>query len=252
MADRLKPVLIVPDAHVPYHSEDAWQLMMDVARDLKPETVVVIGDLVDFYAVSSHSKDPKRATQFPEEIAAAKTKVAELESLGAKKMIYCEGNHEDRLARYLRDKAPELFGVVDVPSLLGLERWEFVPYRDHTKSGKIHYTHDVGSSGRNAVFRCLDTYQHSVATGHTHRIAYIVEGNAVGEVKLSAQFGWLGDVNQIDYLHRAKSKKDWALGFGVGYEDSQTGHTFLVPIPIVDNRTVFNGKLYKAPAKRKR
>jgi hypothetical protein len=247
-SERLRSVLIVPDLHAPYHDEDAWQLMMEVARDLKPETIVVIGDFADFYAVSSHSKDPARAAQLGEELNVVKAKRAELDALGATTKIFCEGNHCHRLQRYLRDKAPELFGLVDIPGLLGLDdSWEFVEYRNHTRRGAVHYTHDTGHAGRNAAFRSLDTYQHSVVTGHTHRLVYVVEGNAVGQPKLSAQFGWLGDVNEIEYLHRAKAKKDWALAFGVGYEDVQTGHTFLVPVPILEYRCVFNGKLYKAP-----
>jgi hypothetical protein len=249
---RLSPVLIVPDVHAPFHDEDAWQLMMEVARDLRPETIVVIGDLADFYAVSSHSKDPERVIGLVGEIAVARQKRAELDSLGAKTKIFCEGNHETRLGRYLRDKAPELFGIIDVPLVLELEEngWDFVSYRDHRRRGAVHYTHDTGASGRYAAFKSLDIYQHSVVTGHTHRLVYIVEGNAVGQAKVSASFGWLGDVTQIDYMHRAKAKKDWALAFGIGYEDSQTGHTFLVPVPIVEYRCVFNGKLYKAPGLR--
>lgn len=251
--DRLRPILIVPDVHAPYHDEDAWQLMLDVARDLKPETIVCIGDLADFYAVSAHSKDPSRATRLKDELRVVKEKRAELDALGATTKIFCEGNHEYRLARYLRDKAPELFEIIDVPSVLGLTEndWEFIPYRNHTRRGKVHYTHDTGASGRYAAFKSLDTYQHSVVTGHTHRLLYIVEGNAVGDAKLSASFGWLGDVDQIDYMHRATSKKNWALAFGIGYEDTQTGHTFLTPMPIVQYRCVFNGKLFKSPALRK-
>lgn len=249
VGDRLKPILVVPDVHAPYHDEDAWQLMLDVARDLKPETIVCIGDLADFYAVSAHSKDPARAITLKDEIKIVKEKRSELDSLDASEKVFCEGNHENRLGRYLRDKAPELFEILDVPSVLGLTEngWEFIPYRNHKRRGKVHYTHDTGSSGRYAAFRSLDMYQHSVITGHTHRLLYIVEGNAVGDAKLSASFGWLGDVDQIDYMHRAKAKKDWALAFGVGYEDRQTGHCFLVPVPIVQYRCVFNGKLYKSP-----
>jgi predicted phosphodiesterase len=252
--DRLAPVLVVPDLHAPYHDEHAWQLMLDVARDLKPEVIVCIGDLADFYAISAHSKDPTRATKLQDEVRVVREKRAELDALGAVRKIFCEGNHCYRLGRYLRDKAPELFGIIDVPGVLGLDEagWEFIEYRNHKRRGSVHYTHDTGASGRYATFKSLDTYQHSVVTGHTHRLVYVVEGNAVGDAKLSASFGWLGDVNQIDYMHRAKAKKDWALAFGVGYEDTQTGHTFLVPIPIVDYRCVFNGKLYKAPGKRKR
>lgn len=249
--DRLSPMLIVPDVHAPFHDVHAWNLMMDVARDLKPETVVVIGDFIDCAAVSTHSKDPARKSSLKEEVSVAKELRAELEDLDAKTYVFCEGNHCDRLRRYLWDKAPELYGLVDIPTLLGLDdRWEFVPYRNHTKRGAVHYTHDVGHAGRYAAYQTLDTYQHSVVTGHTHRLSYVVEGNAVGDAKLSAQFGWLGDVEQVDYMHRAKARKFWALGFGIGYEDRQTGHNFLTPVPIVSYRAVVNGKLYKAPTLR--
>lgn len=251
--DRLRPVLVVPDTHAPYHDEDAWQLMLDVARDLEPEVIICIGDLADFYAVSAHSKDPSRKANLKNEVQVVREKRAELDALGAQEKIFCEGNHEYRLGRYLQDKAPELFDFIDVPSILELPQngWEFIPYRSHRRRGAMHYTHDVGSAGRYAAFRALDMYQHSNATGHTHRLLYIVEGNAVGDAKLSASFGWLGDVSKVDYMHRAKAQKDWALAFGVGYEDQQTGHAFLVPVPIVEGRCVFNGKLYKTPRLRK-
>lgn len=220
---------------------------MDVARDLKPKTVVVLGDLLDCYSISTHSKDPRRKANLRDEVETCKALRADLDSLKAERYVFCEGNHEDRLRRYLWDKAPELFGLIDIPSLLQLgPKWEFIAYRNHTKRGAIHYTHDVGHTGRYAAHQTLDTYQHSVASAHAHRLCYVVEGNAVGEAKLSAQFGWLGDVNQVDYMHQAKAKKNWALGFGIGYEDRQTGHNFLQPVPIVQGRCVVNGKLYKA------
>jgi len=251
---RLTPGLIVPDVHVPFHNTGAWSLMLDVARDLQPETIVCIGDFMDFYAVSSHSKCPIRAAQLQQELEAGRRLRGELDALGAKRKVYLEGNHEDRLRRYLHDKAPELFGLVDVETLLALpdNGWEFVPYRSDIKIGAVHYTHDVGKTGRYSTFQTLDQYQHSVAFGHSHRFSYVVEGNCTGEQKVAAQFGWLGDVEQIDYMARAKARKDWTLGFGVSYMDRQTGHTFFTPVPIVDGRCVVNGKLYKVPGKRKR
>jgi hypothetical protein len=251
---RLKTVLLVPDCHHPYADRDAWELMLDVARDIQPEVLVCIGDFADFYAVSFHSKDPGRRLVFREEIEYVRERRQELDDLGAKEKEFIEGNHEYRFTRYLMDKAPEMFGVVATDSLLQLTEngWNFTPYRQHVQRGKLHYTHDTGSAGKYAVYRNLDTYGHSVVAGHTHRLAYIVEGNAKGDVRLSASFGWLGDVDRVDYMHRAKAARDWALGFGVGYEDTHTGHTFWVPIPIVDKRCVVNGKLYKAPRHRKR
>ena len=86
--------------------------------------------------------------------------------------------------------------------------WRFTQYRKHVQRGSLHYTHDTGSAGKYAVYRNLETYGHSVVAGHTHRLAYIVEGNAKGDVRLSTSFGWLGDIDQVDYMHRAKALRD--------------------------------------------
>jgi hypothetical protein len=95
------------------------------------------------------------------------------------------------------------------------------------------------------VFKSLEAYQHSIVTGHSHRLAYIVEGNAAGEFKLSAQFGWLGDAQSIDYMHRDRVMKDYALGFGVGYFDPTSQYVYMQPVPIITYTCVVNGKLYK-------
>ena len=220
--------------------------MLTVARDIKPQHLITIGDLLDFYAVSSHSKDPIRATQLEFEVAVGNACLDQLDALGATHKVALLGNHCDRMQRYLQDKAHELFGVIDVPSLLKYKArgWKWVPYKDDTNLGKCYFTHDIGSAGRNAVFKALDTYQHSIITGHTHRLQYIVEGNAVGEVKLSAQFGWLGDVNKVDYMHKTTAKKNWALGFGIGYLNPKTNYIYMTPVPLINYTCVVNARLY--------
>ncbi len=244
---QLEPILVVSDTHIPYHDHRAFNLMLKAATYLKPKHIYIIGDFIDCYTVSSHSKDPNRSLKLVEELQAGESALDALDGLGAKSKVYIGGNHEDRLQRYLQDKAPELFNIVDIPKRLHLTKrgWQYVPYKKDVKLGKLIFTHDVGVAGRNAVFKCLDTYQHSVVTGHSHRLAYIVEGNATGEFKLSAQFGWLGDASQIDYMQSARVLKDWALGFGVGYFDPDSRYVYMTPVPIVKYTCVVNGKLYK-------
>jgi hypothetical protein len=245
----LEPVLIVPDLHAPYHSKPGWDLLLQVARAIKPQHLVIIGDFADFYGVSDHDKHPARANRMDEELDTVNAMLDELDALGASDKLYIEGNHEDRLRRYLM-RHPALHNVVTTDRLLRLRErgWEFVPYKRHAARGAVHFTHDVGASGRNAVFRALDTYQHSVVTGHTHRLQYIVEGSAVGDCKVSAMFGWLGDVESVEYMTLAKARKDWALGLGVGYLDPASGFVYLVPVPIVHGSCMVNGQLYRAAA----
>lgn len=244
---KLESILIIPDVHRPFHDPRAWDLVMRVGQKFKPHHLLVIGDFADFYSVSAHEKHPDRAMRLVEELADVRTGLDELDRLKAKHKIFVAGNHEDRLTRYLRDKAPELFHLTGITELFQLRErgWDYVPYKADTKIGKLHATHDVGYAGRNAAFRALDVYQHSIVTGHTHRLQYIVEGNAVGEFKLSAQFGWLGDASQVDYMHRVNVNKNWALGFGMGYLHPTTGVAYLVPVPIVGYTCVVNGEYFE-------
>ena len=246
---RLEPVLIVSDLHAPYHSKAGWNLLLQVGKALKPKTIVIIGDFADFYSVSDHDKSAERANRMDDELESVEKCLDQLDALGASDKIFVEGNHENRLQRYLM-KNPALARVVSTEKLLNLKKrgWEFVPYKRHIRRGAIHYTHDVGVCGRNAVYRALETYQHSIVSGHTHRLAYVVEGSAVGDCKISATFGWLGDVEQVDYMNLASARKNWALGFGIGYQDPATGFVYLTPIPIVDGTVCVNGRLFRAAA----
>lgn len=255
MPPKLERLFFIGDVHSPFHHKPSWKLVMGALADFNPTIVVSMGDFVDFFSVSHWSKNPERALSLRDELEIAGGLLDEVEarSEGARR-IYIGGNHEDRLQRYLQDKAPELFSLIDVPKLLKLgERgWEWVAYKQSTQIGKLHLTHDVGSAGRYNCFKALDTFQSPVAVGHTHRLAYVVEGDATGDTHVSAQFGWLGDVEQVDYLHRVKARKDWALGFGYGYIDTATGYSYLVPVPIVDGTAIVEGRLYGGRRERTR
>jgi predicted MPP superfamily phosphohydrolase len=237
----------VPDTHSPYHDKKAWALMMKAAKEFKPDTIAHMGDLGDFYAVSSHSKDPKRIRHLKDEIIEVRKLRQELDDLKPKRKIFIEGNHENRLERYLQDKAPELFGLVSSDDLLELSEnnWEYIPYRESAKIGKLYITHDTGASGKYTTMRALETFQHSVVIAHHHQFQYMILGDATGEYCVGAQFGWLGDSSKVDYMQQVKVAATWALGFGVGYHDTKTGIVYLVPCPIVDYTVCVEGKIYK-------
>ena len=242
---KLQRLFVLPDVHRPYHDKRAYALALQALRAFKPDILVIIGDYADCYAISDHQKDPRRATQFAEEIADVNAGLDELDKLGIPEKLYIAGNHEDRLARYLQKKAPELHDLHTIPKMLKLRErgWTFVGYREHTRRGKLYLTHDVGVAGRYAVYRCLEAFEHSVVTGHTHRLAYVVEGNATGVRKVSAQFGWLGDIRQVNYMSQVKVIKDWCLGFGIGHLHPDTGVAYLTPVPIINYTCCVEGRL---------
>lgn len=244
----LERILFIPDCHVPYHDVLAFDLMMEAAKDFKPDHVILMGDFVDFYSVSAHDKNPLRKTRLEDEVSQAVDAMWRIKKLKAKSYTYIAGNHEDRLTRYLMQKAPELYGVVDIQSALALDKlgFAYVPYRSHHRIGKVYATHDTGKAGWNAHKLAIDAFHRSVVIGHTHRFGYIIQGDASGDKHVGAMFGWLGDAKQVDYMHNINVLKDWSLGFGVGYLNPKTGYVYLVPVPIVNYSCVLNDTLYQS------
>ena len=224
--------------------------MLEVGLAIKPKHVISMGDTVDFYGVSSHSRDPVRmsTTRFKREVEAGRNAIDELYCLGAKNNVFLLGNHEHRLLRYLMDKAPELYELeeLSIKNLLRLDKSTVIPYREDYKLGKLYVVHDIGVAGRYTPQRMLDAYGHNIVGGHTHRLSYIVEGNAAGDAHVSATFGWLGDRKKVDYMYKIRASKDWALGFGVAWLDTSNGNVHVQPVPIVRYKCVVGGKEYSA------
>ena len=243
----MKKILFVPDTHRPYHDKRAWALFMKAAKQFKPDILVVQGDFGEFYCTNAHRKDPNRNRFLESEIDDINDGLDELDSLKAKRKIFLQGNHEENLERYLKDKAPELLNMVTIPGLLKLKerKWEYYPYRKKKAwIGKLACVHDLGAAGATAVSKALSEFQGNVTIGHIHRMHYQIGGNYRGEKHVAASFGWLGDFKHIDYMDRDKANKDWTLGFGVGYlEDSGAVH--ITPVPIVNYRCIVEGQLYK-------
>lgn len=245
IASGLERILIIPDTHVPFEDGQAFAVMMAAARVFKPDTIVFLGDFADFVSVSFHPRElGRRSYTLEEEVAAVNARLDEIEALGASRVVFCKGNHEYRLERYLSEKAPELFGLVKTEALFRFaERgWSVVEYRHHVKIGKMHFTHDVGHAGIYAHRQSRMAYEGNVVLGHVHRLAMEVAGTSKGPSHVGIALGWLGDKKAIDYMHAAKASQ-WTLAFGIAYHERDTGNVHVVPIPIVDYRCVIEGHL---------
>ena len=240
-------VLLIPDSHIPFQDRRALDVLHKAAALIRPTTIALMGDFADFVSVSFHPKNPNVHESLRSEVDAVKAELKRFDAYGAKRKVYVYGNHEYRLERYLAEKAPALFGVVDCDTLFDLKAtgWESVPYRSHTKVGKLFLTHDTGVAGADAHRRSGATFEHSVVIGHTHRMATHYFGNATGETHVAAMLGWLGDRNQIDYMNPIKVYKDWQLGFGLAHV-LPNGDTHLQAIPIVNYKAVVNGQVVEA------
>lgn len=240
----MKKILILPDLHAPFHSEEAYGLFLKCAKLINPDILVIIGDFADFHGVSRYPAPPE-PTSFMEEVMEVNRQLDRLEGIGKRKIFLC-GNHEKRLESYLIRNAPELYGMLTVEDLLELKRrkYEYHPYHQPVEIGKLYLVHDTGYAGKNALRQTLGDMQGNVVTGHTHHFGDIIEGNLRGESHLSASYGWLGSTDEIDYLSKPKVMRDWQNGFGYGYL-LPNGNAHMVPVPFIEGAAMFEGQVVK-------
>jgi len=242
---RLVRTLIVPDAHVPYHDRRAWALMLQAARVVRPERIVVLGDLLDFYCVSSHTKDPSRRISLEQEIEGGNEALDQLDALGARERILLAGNHETRLDRLLASRAPEIAGIVPrVAELLRLRErgWRHVEYRKSVRVGSLLLTHDMDQAGLHANLHARRKAEGDAVIGHTHRMAVTYLGDRDGVPSVGAMLGWLGDASAVDYRSDASVRYEWVHGFGVA-TDLPDGKTVIQPIPVFGGSCIVDGQL---------
>lgn len=242
-----KRYLVIPDCHFPYVNREAWNLMLHVARSVRVYGIIILGDFVDCYAVSTHERSPMRKLSMVEEIDSANAALDELDTLGAVDKRFLSGNHEVRIERYLANQAAALQGFITTQALLGLKRrkWEFVPYRDSTRVGAMHFTHETGTAGERAHLDAQNAFEGNVIIGHTHGLRMSYRGNSKGESHVGVSLGWLGDASQCDYMHGVKAAKLWTTAFGLGYLEPD-GFFHIDPIPIIGGRCRAHGQVWHA------
>lgn len=129
-------VLILPDAHIPFHDKEALNLAVSYGKKLNPSVVLINGDWADNYSFSPHENDPSNRN-FIEEIKAVKQGLAWIEKTFPKaRIIYKSGNHELWWDRRLWSKAPELVG-------LPTTTWEAQVKPDNSKIEFLHHLRAV-------------------------------------------------------------------------------------------------------------
>lgn len=245
--------LIIPDTHRPFHNVKAYNLMLKVAKDLKPQEIVILGDYADFYSVSSHSKDPSVFGMLADEISDVLDGLQELSDLFPRaKKVFIQGNHEYRLERYLVDNAPALFGITDTRNLLNLDKmpnWTYVSYGPNQAykvlGSYLTARHEpLASNARLTAAKALC----SLVYGHIHRIeqSHIVGLSGTNHVCFSV--GWLGDKRKDKIFGYVKNHHQWQLGFGLVYASKKTGYFYHQEVHILDHgktySCVVNGKQY--------
>jgi len=212
----------IADTHIPYHDQKAIATARGVLESYKPDVVIFGGDLIDCVGISKYSKAPLDpvTNNFQKEIDRFQDIFADLvKSAGKAQKFALPGNHEARLGKLLRDRAPALFGldVLQLPKLLQLDRFGVSFFTQVTVGGNVVFTHGdmVRKQSGGSVMSMLesDSYGHSMVIGHCHRIGLVYKSRPGLAPIFGLESGHLCDPAKLDYLQGGFA--NWQTGCSI-------------------------------------
>lgn len=232
---------------IPLHDQKAWDAVMEFAKDFKPDTWIHGGDMLDCGVISHHNHGKPGATEGLKLLSDAKegysTFIEPVEKLvGKGNLVYIIGNHEDWLTD-LTDQIPALEGLIDLKTLLKLDKWEVIQQGGAYSLGKLTFIHgDTVKGGEHVAKNAVVNYERSIRFGHHHTFQAYTKNSALDfkNAKTGMCIPCLC-TKQPKYGEGAPNR--WVQGFLYGYVGNNGLYNDNVVI-ILDGRCVVGGKVY--------
>jgi len=210
-------IAVLSDVHIPYHDQAALGAALNHLDEYQPDTILLNGDTIDFYAISRWEKDPE-IRNLSQELERTRGFLMHLRGrYPTATIIWKNGNHEERWEKYLWNKAPELCGVEDfeLRKILRFDenRIEFVHGRQKIKAGKhltIIHGHELPGAFDPVNFaRTLCSKLKVCAmAGHKHKVSEHTEKTA-DDVYISCWSTGCFEEMSPDYM----PFNNWSHGF---------------------------------------
>jgi predicted phosphodiesterase len=197
-------ILLISDLHIPYHSIDAITAALDYGKKENVNTILINGDLIDFYGCSRFEKDPRKRS-VKHEFDTTKEFLRILRATFPKAIIYFnKGNHDVRYEHFLMAQAPEIFDdpYYSLDARLELSKVSINLIDDKTiiRAGKlsIHHGHlffrgfmAPVNSARGLFMKA----KQSMICGHVHKVSEHNETNLSGELISCWSTGCLSELS---------------------------------------------------------
>lgn len=233
------------DIHWEDRDERALALAQKAHLYFKPDITVIGGDLLNCDPFSRHprAKTEEVTHDWNEsELKPANRFLDWVQRHTTRETVFLEGNHEERIERFLANNGvagQALGGVISARRLLGAgrDRFRWVPFTELKMGRQGAFTphHSLSivhgwCASKHAAHRHLELSRtRSVIFHHTHRIQHELSRDPwSGQIIEAFSAGCLCKLQPI-YAHNG-SPTQWAHGFWVAYV-GQSGYT-AYPIPI--------------------
>jgi len=253
--------IFLSDIHFPYEDKKALAMAMDIIKDQKlssDDSIIIGGDLVDYYPISSFNPDLTNSN-IDIELFEAQNWLNELRKIAPNPTIYFfEGNHEERMQKKILSSctslAPFLKNKLSIKELLELKKFNVrkvnTPF---TMNKKLYYLHGHEKKGfitpKHIANVHLSYYNRNVIVGHHHRFDMMITTELDGSLLGGWCNGCLADLSRMpDGLY--SSFDNTQRGITVIYEKSNhlfsvVQHLF-IPNKQKGYECLVNGKEYVA------
>ena len=243
--------LFLTDLHFPTESPQVFNLITQVAKDVKPNILWLNGDTMDFKSISHFLTKPDARASLNVDIIHARRRLRQLRELLPDAIMYYKfGNHDLRLQKYLWSKAPELSGLEDLElgSLLRLNQLEAITVAEGEKAliGQLFHLHghEIATGYTYPAKTMLTKANANVIFGHVHKFSVAYQNTLDGSVHVCWSIG-CGQTLDVDYnVH-----PNWQEGFAL-IEYTKEGIFHINPIEVFSRNgkkcCMVYGRLYTA------
>lgn len=156
-------VLVVGDIHIPAEHPGYLDFCRRVRRRWRCDTIVLIGDVFDWHAISFHDASLEADTA-AQEYEEARRRVAKWHKAFPDARV-CIGNHDCRVERLAASAGVPAQFVRSYNETWGTAGWDW--QHDHFLDG-VHYLHGIGLSGQRPALRAAIASMTPTVAGHVH------------------------------------------------------------------------------------
>ena len=255
-------LLSISDTHAHYLCPFVWRAFLLAIRDLKPDGVLLNGDILDGGEISSHPQVRGRSLKLRDELAFQREMFRQIREVHGGDLYSTCGNHDlaDRLPRYLSQVDPVISDLDDrrVDALMGLDKYHVRLFHggstksprgtEDAKTGfllfgfyRVHHGTKLGATPSLAELAALGR---SGQSGHVHR-ASLVFGTTEANEGLSWMSTPMGSRHEAGHYIKSPCT-GWQRGFGVAWLFPD-GHVHQYPVVVQGRpeRVTVEGHVYE-------
>lgn len=201
-------VLAIPDLHSPHIHSDALDFLLYVQKRFQPNTIVFLGDEVDFHAFSKYPKNPDGFSP-GHELKIAIEKLIPF-YVAFPEALICVSNHTIRPRRMMKELGiPEAMLPTYSTMLNAPDGWV---WKDkHEIDGVIYMHGDLARGGKNGWTSNSEVFHKSCVVGHWHSRAGVVYDSKM----FNLNAGCLIDETAYAFEYAKGSEKRPNLGCGL-------------------------------------